>query len=122
MMQKAVQQFLKDVNGYYTGNLEDKYELIVEYWHAIQKIFPDEWREHRHHLITKGVGLYSLMMLLSSIIKARPQDFYDEKYFVSQLNLLKERVDWSSNGTFANAGGHKGAKDAHQTLKGFLNI
>lgn len=122
MMQKAVQQFLKDVNGYYTGNLEDKYELIVEYWHAIQKLFPDEWREHRHHLITKGVGLYSLMMLLASIIKARPRDFYDEKYFVSQLNLLKERVDWSSNGTFANAGGHKGAKEAYQTLKGFLNI
>lgn len=122
MMQKSVQQFLRDINGYYTGNLDDKYEIVVEYWNAIQKVFPDEWKEHRHHLITKGVGLYSLMMLLPDMIKSQNQISYDEDYFQSLLKPLKEKVDWKSNGTFANAGGHKGARETYLTLKGLLNL
>lgn len=122
MMQKSVQQFLKDINGYYIGNLDDKYELVIEYWYAIQKVFPNEWKEHRHHLITKGIGLYSLMMLLSDLIKTKHQDSYDEDYFQNLLKPLKEKVDWRSNGTFANAGGHKGAKKVYLVLKGLLNI
>jgi DGQHR domain-containing protein len=122
MMQKSVQQFLKDINGHYTGGLDDKYGLVVEYWNAIQKTFSAEWKEHRHHLITKGVGLYSLMMLLSDMIKANPQANIDEDYFLSLLEPLKQKIDWKSNGTFANAGGQKGAKEAYLTLKGLLNI
>lgn len=121
MMQKSVRQFLKDVNGQFTGGIEDKYELVVEYWSAIKEVFPEAWNDHRHHLITKGVGLYSLMQLLPQIIKARPNSSYGTDFFIKQLRPLKNAVDWGSHGTFANAGGHKGAKDAYLTLKELLH-
>lgn len=121
MMQKAVYQFLKATNSDYNG-LEEKYELILTYWKAIQMVFDLEWKDHRHHLITKGIGLYSLMMLLSDIVKNYPQNATRGENFVSIVGQLKDKIDWHSTGTFANIGGHKGAKDAHRVLKGILNI
>ena len=46
---------------------------------------------------------------------------FTEEYFEKRLKPLKSKVDWDSNGTFATAGGQKGAKEAYLKLKEFLN-
>ena len=66
------------------------------------------------------MGLYSLMMLLRDFVIGDNKIFTEES-FERKLKLLKNKVDWSSNGTFATAGGQKGAKEAYLKLKGFLN-
>lgn len=119
MMQKAVQHVLKGTNGQ-LGGLDDKYDIIKEYWNAIKQVFPTEWEDHRHHLISKGVGLYSLMMLLPDLVNECPDTFYSSSFFVEKLIPMKTKVDWSSKGTFAAAGGQKGAKEAYCLLKGLL--
>lgn len=121
MMQKAVQHVLKETNGRIRA-VESKYEIIISFWKAVQNVFPDEWADHRHHLISKGVGLYSLMMLLSELVKGAPDVSYDTDFFESKLIKIKPKVDWNSNGTFASAGGHKGAREAYSVLKGMLEL
>ncbi|NIN63838.1 MAG: hypothetical protein GTO63_03815, partial [Anaerolineae bacterium] len=67
-------------------------------------MFPDEWRDHRHHLLTKGVGLYAMTLLLADIVNAANEETLDEDYFASWLEPLRSAVDWSSKGMFAEAG------------------
>ncbi|MCK4998291.1 MAG: DGQHR domain-containing protein [Anaerohalosphaera sp.] len=121
MMQKAVQHVLKETNGR-IRDVESKYEIIISFWKAVQNVFPDEWADHRHHLISKGVGLYSLMMLLAELVKGVPDVSYGTVFFETKLIKLKAKIDWNSNGTFASAGGHKGAREAYSVLKGMLGI
>jgi len=117
MMQKSVNRFLNQTKDSNINSIEEKYKLIRLYWHAISIVFSAEWKDHRHHLLTKGVGLYSLMLLLGDIVGNTDPAELDEEYFVKQLKPLKKKVNWSTHGMFANAGGHKGALQVYGVLK-----
>ncbi len=91
--------------------------MIEEYWNSIKRTFEDEWNDHRHNLLTKGIGLYSLMMLLGDIVKEANTIELTEEYFSKKLRPLKQHINWSSDGMFSNAGGHKGAIEVYATLK-----
>jgi hypothetical protein len=56
------------------------------------------------------------MELLGTIITTDKSIKYSEDYFISILNPLRKHIDWSTHGTFSNAGGHKGAKEVHSIL------
>lgn len=120
MMQKAVALVLKDLKKFNLGGIDCIYDMIEAYWNAVRKVFPSEWKFHRKNLITKGVGMYSLMMLLKDIVSSGDSAVFTEEYFEQKLKPLKAKVDWDSNGTFATAGGQKGAKEVYLKLKGFL--
>ena len=122
MMQKTVSRFLSNTKDIALGDVEDKYSLISDYWTAISKLFPSEWRDHRHHLLTKGVGLYSLMLLLADIVRRNPNALFADSFFHSQLEPLQGQINWSSKGMFADAGGQKGATEIHTVLKEMLAI
>ena len=117
MMQKTVQRFLKQTNELALGNIDDKYEVVARYWRAVARVFPDEWRDHRHHLLTKGIGLYSLMYLLADIVQQYGGRCPSEDEFASELLPLKTCIDWASKGMFADAGGQKGAIEVYGVLK-----
>ena len=120
MMQRVVLQFCKDVKKRCPVSIEDMYEIITSFWKAIQSVFPNEWLDHRHNLISKGVGLYSLMMLLRDIVQRNPNASFGIGFFEAKLLPLKCQVDWSSKGTFAALGGQKGAKVAYKLLVSLL--
>ena len=122
MMQHAIQQFLIQTNCLGKLDTEDVAQLLIAYWRAVACIFQSEWENHRSNLITKGVGLYGLMQLLSSILEATGFEKRTEDHFVNILIALKSQVDWGTHGTFRAAGGHKGAKQVHLALKGHLGI
>jgi DNA sulfur modification protein DndB len=117
MMQKTIASFLAQTRGIALGTLEDKYQIISSYWSAIQILFPDEWKNHRYNLITKGVGLYSLMLLLADIVKQNPKASFTQDHFTTILTPLKGNFDWSSSGRFAYVGGRKGVQDVYAALK-----
>ena len=121
MMQKAVQRLLSSTKEANLGQLDRTYTIIKDYWKAVQLVFPQEWNDHRHHLLTKGVGLHSLTRLLADII-LRNRGSYTVEDFKNQLVRLVGKVVWSSNGTFAHAGGQKGVQEVHSVLKEVLGL
>jgi DNA sulfur modification protein DndB len=117
MMQKTISKLLNQIGFLDTGGIEDKYALVVSFWRAVAAVFREEWQDHRHHLLTKGVGLYSLTLLLADFVRAAGTICLDEQAFVKRLEPLKRRIDWSAKGTFADAGGQKGAVEVYQKLR-----
>lgn len=117
MLQKTVQAFLVQTKSVLDASLEEKYQIVLCFWKAVQATFPDEWKDHRNNLITKGVGLYGLMQLLGDIVKSNPRADFSMDYFTSRLLPLKPGIDWSSQGRFAYVGGKKGVQDVYQVLK-----
>ncbi len=118
MIQKTIARFLKSVQGVSARSADDWYGVIVCFWRAVQRAFPQQWQDHRHHLITKGVGLYALMLLLGDFVRnADRASVLDEEFFIRALEPLRRSIDWTSNGAFANAGGQKGAMEVHAMLR-----
>jgi DGQHR domain-containing protein len=122
MMQKTVKGFLTQTKSHLDASLENKYQIILCFWKAVQATFPDAWKEHRSNLITKGVGLYGLMQLLGDIVKNNPTADFTEVYFTETLTPLRLTFDWSSQGRFAYVGGKKGVQDVYQALKKGVNL
>lgn len=122
MMQKATLRFLSQTKRISIGDMDAKYSIVCAFWRAVKELFPAEWEDHRHHLITKGVGLHSLMRLLGDIVlRDGPLDFSVE-YFQKHIRGLTEKIDWSAKGPFANAGGQKGVQEVHAVLREVLGL
>ena len=99
------------------ADIENQYQIILQFWTAVRNVFPSEWQNHRHSLLTKGVGLYSLMELLGDLILEIKESALDEDFFMQKIRVLTQTVDWNSKGMFAKAGGRKGAHEVYQVLK-----
>jgi DGQHR domain-containing protein len=122
MMQKATLRLLNQTKKVNLGDAGAKYLIVRAYWKAVREQFPTEWSDHRHHLITKGVGLYSLMRLLGDIILAKGPGDPSVDYFQNEIAGLTGKIDWSTKGQFANAGGQKGAQEVYAALKEVLAL
>lgn len=118
MMQRCVQRLLRRIRKYQDCSADQCYRLVKDYWCAVRTAFPVEWNDPRHHLLTKGVGLYSMMLLLEEIISNREIFLFDEAAFVVPLAKLKDKIDWRADGMFSDAGGQKGAHLVFDRLKG----
>jgi len=117
MMQKTVHNFLVAIKPIAELTLENKYQIVLNYWQAVAAVFPEQWKEPRNYLITKGIGLYSLMQLLGDFVRYNPSKEYTEKFFIECLAPLKTDFDWSSHGRFAYVGGKKGVQDVYFAIK-----
>lgn len=117
MMQKTVSRLLAQMQSADALSLEDKYAFIVSFWRSVARVFPNEWRDHRRHLLTKGVGLYAMTLLLADIVNAANGQALDEDLFASRLEPLKATIDWNSKGMFSGAGGRKGALEVYDRLR-----
>ena len=122
MMQKAIHRLFSQTKGANLGEIDGMYTIIKNYWKAVEMVFPQEWNDHRHHLITKGVGLYSLTRLLADIVVSGRCTSGSVEEFKNQLSALAERVNWSSKGPFSYAGGQKGVQEIYAVLKEALRF
>lgn len=122
MMQKSIQKLLASSTVLKKMPIEDQYGIIMAYWNAVRTVFPKAWEDHRHHLLTKGVGLYSLTLLLGEILRTSEPGKLNEDFFARFLRPLTNSIDWSSNGTFSDVGGQKGANEAFRHLKRSLEL
>ncbi|NBK26135.1 MAG: DGQHR domain-containing protein, partial [Spirochaetia bacterium] len=85
MLQKSIDRFLKRTQGQQLGTIQDKCGIVQAYWQAVRRSFPKEWADPRRHLLTKGIGLYSMMLLLGDFVAGQPLDALDERYFFRRL-------------------------------------
>ncbi|MHC1591426.1 MAG: hypothetical protein ACXQS8_05030, partial [Candidatus Helarchaeales archaeon] len=117
MVQKTVARFLKDIEDKKIGDVDAIYILISEYWWAIRCLFEKDWLNHRKSLLTKGIGLYSLMRLLSYLLRLYEYKLQTRGDFYEVLKPLATKIDWSSKGMFSGIGGQAGAQEVFQHLK-----
>jgi len=122
MMQHSIHRLLLQSKCLERISIEQVGELLIAYWRAVSSVFENEWADHRAHLISKGVGLYSLTQLLVTILAADGFRLYSEEELVQRLTPMKPVIDWSNNGTFSGTGGHRGAMEAHAILKDALSL
>jgi hypothetical protein len=118
MLQQSVRKFLRTTNIKTNYSVSQNYELVKNYWEALKELFPNEWEDSRHHMLTKGVGLYALMYLLSDLVLKKGLS-YDSPISTVKgyLQPLKSTVDWKSSGELASYGGQKGAVKIYEKFK-----
>ncbi len=121
MMQKAIKRFLTKTQISEKRGPDVACEIIINYWLAVAKIFVKEWSDPRHSLLTKGVGLYALMNLLSDVVLTSQKSSFSEKYFFDRLRFLRKKIEWNSSGMFAGIGGQKGVSSVYKKLRGEFN-
>jgi DNA sulfur modification protein DndB len=117
MLQVTIKHALPYLGKAGVSDTSDQYTVIRAYWSAVKIVFPKEWTDHRHHLLTKGIGLYSMTYIMCDILQSLPSQYQDVDGFVHELSRLSGVVDWSSVGEFSNAGGKKGANEVYCHLK-----
>ena len=118
MLQQSIRKFLRTTQSKTNYSVPQNYELIKTYWIALKELFPKEWEDSRHHMLTKGVGLYALMYLLSDLVMRSGICFDASKEVIKDvLAPLKRTVDWSTTGELANYGGQKGAVQIYEKFK-----
>jgi DGQHR domain-containing protein len=117
MLQTSVKKLVRQMRSVGITDLDRQYTTIVDFWYAVKESFEKEWEDHRHHLLTKGVGLYSLMELLGHLLSTRGSQPVGKAEFVRMLNPLVGSIDWRSDGLFADAGGKKGAHEVYSVLR-----
>lgn len=114
MMQRAAKRFLKEAQLTTNSNASEVARVPVEFWQSVSDLLQEQWLTPRTSLITKGIGVYSLMSLCGELyLEARRKNIRcDKAYFLSAMSDFLGRVDWSSHGPLRGFGGTIGAEQA----------
>jgi DGQHR domain-containing protein len=118
-MQKAAKRFLRAIRSApATPRITELPNVLVHFWLAVARVLHKEWREPRKYLLTKGIGVYSLMSLAGELVHEGLERgvVLDQRYFEATLSDFLTAIDWSSNGPLRGFGGVSGADQALQVL------
>ncbi len=129
-MQKAVKRFLKEAH-IPAGQIPALApRMVMDFWKAVSIVASNEWKAPRAHMLTKGVGVYSLMSLAGILVReAREANRKcDLDYFITKLSDFICQIDWTNQGILQGYGGVSGADAAlglmmqlrHKTKKSVL--
>jgi len=118
-MQKASKRFLKESGALAHNPAEAIAEVTIAFWIALSDVLKREWSTPRSYLITKGVGVYSLMSLAGELYREAHASGLtcDAPYYFAKLSDFIRQIDWSSNGPLRGYGGTSGADQALDLLR-----
>lgn len=118
-MHKAAARFVKEAvpRGDPAGG--PLLEQAIAFWRALSQLLPKQWAEPRHHMIIKGIGVYSLMSLAGVLVREAGGAPVSTDYFLAKLSDFVDQIDWSNKGPLEGFGGAKGADMA---LKMILQV
>lgn len=118
-MQKAVRRFLTASGALDALTPDDVARMVREFWVAIATLIPAQWQDTRRHFLTKGVGVYALMGLLSDLWVEAPRasGVLDRARFADLLRDFVVRFDWSTGGPLKGLGGEAGADEALTVMR-----
>lgn len=118
-MQKAVKRFLGRTKLHHTRSGIFAAQVVLDFWSAVSTVLPRQWSNPRKHLLTKGVGVYSLMELAADLcldanIETRVPD---RRFFVNALSDFLGEIDWSSSGPLKGFGGEGGVRSVVELVR-----
>lgn len=110
-MQNAAKRFLREAQLPPSKKHDAIVRLLMDFWTAVSLVLPKEWAAPRAHMLTKGIGVYSLMSLAGVLTREATQAnrACDLDYFISKLSDFLDRIDWSNQGALHGYGGVSGA-------------
>jgi DNA sulfur modification protein DndB len=113
-MQKAVKRFLTGTGILDSLSAIQVARIVHDYWIAVATVLREQWLEPRRHFLTKGVGVYALMGVLSDIWKEISPSSRDVSVisFSAILSDFAPAFDWSNMGPLKGLGGESGALEA----------
>lgn len=119
MMQQATHEFLKATNLLSKNSAEDVVRIVLDFWRSVGAVLPKEWTDPRRHMLTKGVGVYTLMRIAADIvIECREADRpCDKRTFTTALADFAGAIDWSTSGPLKGFGGQGGVKQAVEFIR-----
>lgn len=118
-MHQAVLRFFKETKLGDSVTAETMLRYAIAYWRAIVITLPEQWKDQRHHLLSKGIGVYALMSLAGQLVRESRNEAITVDFFVSKLSDFVDQIDWSNHGPLEGFGGAKGADMA---LKMILEV
>jgi DGQHR domain-containing protein len=117
-LQKAVKHFIGRSGILRSKSIEEAAQTVLDFWSAVSIAWPNEWAHPRKHLLTKGIGVYSLMDVAADIFReVSQQKICDKRFFSSALADFAPDFDWSSDGPLKGFGGESGVKTAVDLLR-----
>lgn len=118
-MQKAVRRFLRESQILDTHSADQAFQVIQDFWTAVTKVLSNEWNDPRHHFLTKGIGVYSLMSVAGDLYAEGPKQGakIGVDYFTRVLSDFISDIDWSSHGDLQGFGGAGGADQAVNLIR-----
>jgi DNA sulfur modification protein DndB len=119
MMQLAVHEFLKLTKLLQQTPVDAVLRLLLDFWHAVVIVLPDEWADPRRHMLAKGVGVYALMRIAADItLECREAGrVCDKRAFTTALADFAGSFDWSTSGPLKGFGGQGGVKQAVEFIR-----
>jgi DGQHR domain-containing protein len=112
-MQKAVKRFLTTSRIMRTRGPIVAAQIVLDFWSATAFVLADIWDQPRQHLVTKGVGVYTLMLLAADLYQEAGEAApCDKKYFAAALADVLPDVDWRNDGDLRGLGGESGVQSA----------
>lgn len=110
-MQNAAKRFLREAQLPLSSIRDTAPRLVMDFWTAISIVLPKEWNDPRGHMITKGIGVYSLMSLAGIFVQeARKSNKpCNLDFFIAKLSDFVHLIDWSNHGPLQGYGGASGA-------------
>jgi hypothetical protein len=112
-LQKAIKNFIARTEILTLSTIEESAQIVLDFWAAVAIALPEQWANPRKHLLTKGIGVYSLMEIAADIYceAAKPRVF-DKRFFSAILADFAPDFNWSSDGPLKGLGGEGGVKTA----------
>ncbi len=119
-MQKAIKRFLRQTRNLGKQNPETAALIVIDFWTCIAALLRPAWDNPRRHLITKGVGVYTLMSVAADLYEegARAGQECNRRFLMSKLAEFITDIDWSSSGPLGGFGGEGGVRAALDFVRG----
>jgi DNA sulfur modification protein DndB len=111
-MQKAIKRFLSQTRIFDNQSADVIARIVLDFWAAIAINLPVAWDNPRKYLVTKGVGVYSLMDIAADLYNESIPREINKRYFINKLSEFITEIDWTSEGPLKGFGGEAGVKRA----------
>jgi DNA sulfur modification protein DndB len=116
-MQKAIKRFLSQTQILRNNSAESAAKMVLDFWAAVALLLKVAWDNPRKYLVTKGIGVYSLMGIASDLYREGTDRTADKRYFISRLSEFITDIDWTSEGPLKGLGGDSGVTLAVNLLR-----
>lgn len=118
-LQKAVKRFLQRTESLKHHSIVEIAEIVRHFWKAVSILLQPQWQDTRKHLLTKGIGVYSLMNIAADLYveAAKARKPCTQTYFVGALSEFIHQFNWTTSGPLNGLGGETGVNKATTLLR-----